>query len=60
MDSNPNTLDHESSYYTTELPEHIKHMAPVFYLLVNSDASKCIHCFIHLYYRFKRYSTVTD
>jgi hypothetical protein len=32
MDSNPNTLDHLSSYYTTELPEHVKDMAPVFYL----------------------------
>jgi hypothetical protein len=31
MDSNPNSLDHWSSYYTTELPEHVKHMAPAFY-----------------------------
>jgi hypothetical protein len=31
MDLNPDTLDHQLSYYTTELPEHVKHMAPVFY-----------------------------
>jgi hypothetical protein len=60
MHRTQHTLDLLSSYCTTELPKHVKHLAPVFYLQVNSDALKFIHCFIHLYYHFKRYNIVTD